>query len=126
MVNSARFSSKPRKSAYGRFLPGLAIAALCISLGLCGFLVLQRATNGLLEADAREDAENWNGYLSRSLPDLPAIARGADLSEANLNIFRQSMGMGRIYAFRVYDRDGQLKLRSDDFLKRLKIGRAHV
>jgi predicted signal transduction protein with EAL and GGDEF domain len=113
--------SAGRKSGYGRSLPALGFAALCLTIGLLGFLFMQWSTQTLLAADAREEAESWAGHLLRSLPNLPAVARGTAPSGANLELLRLSAGAARIYEFRVYDRNGLLKLRSDDFYGRLSI-----
>jgi diguanylate cyclase (GGDEF)-like protein len=96
-----------------------AFAALCAVIGLSGWLYVQHATEQLLEEEARLDAQDWSGYLSRNLHDLSAIARGETPSLHSISILEQARQMGGLYLFRVYDAEGRLKLRSDDFYNRL-------
>ncbi len=105
-----------------RLLPIAGFAALCVIVGLCGFLFMTTITSYMLEFEAREDTQEWADRLSRELPDLPAIAQGEATSERVVALFKQSASGGRIYTFRVYDAKGRLKLRSDDMSLRFSIG----
>jgi len=105
--------------AHWRFLRIAAFAVLCAVIGLSGWLYVQRATEQLLEEEARLDAQAWSDYLSRNLHDLPAIARGETPSAQSVSYLEQARQMGGVYLFRVYDSEGRLKLRSDDFYNRL-------
>ena len=107
------------RQGYWRLLRIAAFAALCAAIGLSGWLYVQHATEQLLEEEARLDAQAWSGYLSRNLQDLPAIARGEIPSSRSLSYLEQARQMGGVYLFRVYDSEGRLKLRSDDFYNRL-------
>ena len=104
--------------AHWRLLQIAAFAVLCIVTGLSGWLYVQHATEQLLEEEARIDARNWSAYLSRNLRDLPAIARGESPSSQTVSYLEQARQMGGVYLFRVYDSEGRLKLRSDDFYNR--------
>ena len=102
-----------------RYTPLLAFLTLSIAVATLGFMFVRHATTELLEAEARTDAENWASYLARNIPDLPQIAEGQLPSSATIALLEQARHAGRIYSFRVYDRQGLLKLRSDDFSKTL-------
>ncbi len=107
------------KQGHWRLLWIAAFAALCAVIGLSGWLYVQRATEQLLEEEARLDAQDWSDYLSRNLHDLPAITRGEAPSLHSISILQQAQQMGGVYLFRIYDAEGRLKLRSDDFYNRL-------
>ena len=102
-----------------RLLRIAAFAVLCAVIGFAGWFYVHRATAQLLEEEARLDAQDWSDYLSRNLQDLAAIARGEAPSSQTVSYLEQARQMGGVYLFRVYDSEGRLKLRSDDFYNRL-------
>jgi predicted signal transduction protein with EAL and GGDEF domain len=80
---------------------------------------VQHATTGLMEAEARADAQTWASYLRRNLPDLPRITAGGAPSSETLAFLSQARDVGGVFSFRVYNNEGLLQLRSEDFGRRL-------
>ena len=98
-----------------RYVAAAAFLLLSLLIGLAGAVFVQRTTTGLLEAEARLEAERWSAYLSHNIADLQSVAKGQSPSMETLRFITQAREVGQVYSFRVYDSAGRLMLRSDDF-----------
>ncbi len=97
-----------------RFLVLFTVLALASS-----FIVAQQ-TKQLLRADAESTAQGWAQYLVRNLSDLRPIMEGEMPTAESVVFFEQSKKVGNVYQFRIFDRDGKLRVVSD------QIGHIHT
>ncbi len=102
-----------------RFMPLALASLLAVLVAWSGYILVQRAATGLLEAEATRESQVWATHLSKHISDLPQIAMGQRPSAATLSFLAKSQGLGGVYSFRVYDVNGLLKLRTDDLSKTL-------
>ena len=100
-----------------RAMPMAGFVLLTLLVGLLGFSFVETSTRQLLEAEARIDAEQWTKDISRQIADLKNIAAGSAPSPATAAYLRDTRHLGRVVSFRIYNAQGILKLRSDDFGK---------
>ncbi len=102
-----------------RFMPLALASLLAVLVAWSGYILVQRAATGLLEAEATRESQVWATHLAKHVSDLPQIAMGQRPSAATLSFLAKSQGLGGVYSFRVYDVNGLLKLRTDDLSKTL-------
>ncbi|MBZ8133557.1 bifunctional diguanylate cyclase/phosphodiesterase [Afifella sp. IM 167] len=67
-----------------------------------------------LRLNAETSAKAWARYLSRNVPDLAEIARGAAPSAASLEAIAMAKSAGSVFRFRVYAPDGTLEFILDE------------
>ncbi len=96
-----------------RQLTALGLLALCVIVGILGFLFVQGATHKLLEAEARIDAARWSSYLSINVKELQRIAGGTAPSAEARQALDHTLAGGYLVSVRVYDANGYLKLQSE-------------
>jgi predicted signal transduction protein with EAL and GGDEF domain len=91
-----------------------AFVALSALVAAAGYAFVQRATDRLLERQARSDASHWVEYLSLNVPGLYRIGEGGQPSVETLNFIDKARSASHVLGYRVYDPGGYLKLRSGD------------
>ncbi len=75
--------------------------------------VVDHAAEHLLEIEAEHAAVQYAQTLSASVPDLEALLAAGAPTKAALTQLQRLRGTGDIFRFRLYDREGRLKLESD-------------
>jgi diguanylate cyclase (GGDEF)-like protein len=91
----------------------VTLAALGAIIVAAGVGLVSRTTERMLREDARLEVANWSAHLVRNVPDFAAILAGNPPSSEALAHFELSRELGRVYQFKIYDRDGKLHVRSD-------------
>ena len=107
-----------------KLMPAIGLVVLCILAGLLGFSLVQSASRQILEAEARIDAERWSRDLTANIPDLAAIAKGMAPAPGSLELFRRSLAGGNVLSYRIYDKEGHLRLQSDEALSGYLLGKS--
>lgn len=82
-------------------------------LTLASSFVVAQQTKQLLRADAESTAHGWAEYLVRNLSDLRPIMEGEMPTAESVIFFEQSKKVGNVYQFRIFDRDGRLRVVSN-------------
>ncbi len=97
-----------------------AIIALFIVCGLtiamaCG-LFINSTANKVTSAQAERTSTAWAKYLGAQFDRIESIAEGADLTFAEQDFLAGARKFGNIFRFKLFDRQGKLRLVSDDLL----------
>ena len=87
---------------------GLALAMTCM-----GWL-LRYESEQQLQQGAQQSALNWAHFASRTVPDLDQVFAGQGLSAAAREQLLRLRQVDDIFRFKLFGRDGQLLLASDD------------
>jgi diguanylate cyclase (GGDEF)-like protein len=99
-------------------LRGLAFAAfLCCAAGAVAYLSIQLIAENLMRQDTSQSANEWSNYVSGNVPDLDDILGGELPSPDSIVFLEQSRKVGRVNSFALYDRDMNLKVRSEELGK---------
>jgi len=67
-----------------------------------------------LRLNAETTAKAWARYLTRNVPDLPAIARGETPGSESIEAIKRAKSAGSVFRFKVFGPDGQLRLIMDE------------
>jgi predicted signal transduction protein with EAL and GGDEF domain len=102
-------------------LQASAFVALSALVAAAGYSFVQKATNRLLELQARDDATHWIEYLSANVPDLYRIAEGGEPTRQTVDFIDTARRASHVLSYRVYDPGGYLKLRSGDPDRKLSV-----
>ena len=104
-----RFS---RNWVFGGGIAASALIAIAVMAA-----VMRYAASDLLERDANQTAQAWAEFVSRSVPDLEMLLTQGDLSNAAREELKQFRQIEEVFRFKMFDRDGQTVLVSDDLDK---------
>ena len=89
-----------------------AVAAAALLAG-GGAVLTNRISDRLLRQDAEATAMAWAADLSTNLPDLPALIERRSPTPAALARLAMARGIGGVFRYKVYDREGSLVFVSD-------------
>ncbi len=76
-------------------------------------LIIKHTIDDLLYRDAITTGQNWARFLTRHVSDLEHIAEGEKPSAKSVVFFEQAQQVGNVFLYKVFDRDGNLRLVSD-------------
>ncbi len=107
----------------GLMVVGLILLSALV--GGLGFGAVQLATQKLLNAEARIEAERWSSYFSANVRELQNIAGGATATREARAVLDRTLVSGNLVSYRIYSPQGFLKLQSSAFVPQAKISR-HV
>jgi PAS domain-containing protein len=92
----------------------LALIALAISLFVAGGWTVAKLTiDALLYGEAASDARTAADFVSHNVSDWEEIAAGAAPSASTLAVFEQAREASHVFRYRVFDRHGNLRWRSE-------------
>jgi predicted signal transduction protein with EAL and GGDEF domain len=94
----------------GLMIVGLIV--LSVIVGGLGFGAVQLATQKLLNAEARIEAERWSSYFSANVRELQNIAGGATATRDARAVLDRTLVSGNLLSYRIYNAEGYLKLQS--------------
>ncbi len=94
-----------------RLIAGVVFGALAFFAG--AFFVTGLAVNHWIEKDSATHSKLWAETLASHIPDLQQIAEGVPPSTKALDQIEMAKGMGKVFRFKVFDRDGRPRLVSD-------------
>ncbi|NBN65811.1 putative bifunctional diguanylate cyclase/phosphodiesterase [Pannonibacter tanglangensis] len=94
-----------------RLWVGMAFGAMAFLFG--AFFLTGLAVNHWIAKDAEAHSRLWAHTLADHLPDLKAIANGAPPSLESLDMIEMAEGMGKVFRFKIFDREGTARLISD-------------
>jgi len=94
---------------------GLLTSLLAIAAVLSGltYLILNETVDHWVRATAQSEAEVWAEALIEQVPDLEPIADGKLPDTQNLMAIHTIREVGGVFLFKFYDRQGRLRLVSD-------------
>jgi signal transduction histidine kinase/DNA-binding response OmpR family regulator len=79
-----------------------------------GYFLLRANTEQVFRSQAENTALDWADHISESLPNLAAIAEGAELKPEERHYLESVRHLGNVFRFRIYDNQGHLRLISDN------------
>ena len=84
------------------------------SLATGGYYLLGRTADRITARQAEQAALAWAGFIATELDRIETIADGADLNEAESEFLIRVTDFGNIFRFKLFDRNGRLRLVSDE------------
>ena len=99
----------PSKQALVLFI----ILGIAAAIGL-GAYFLQSTAQQILIVQSERTAFAWARYLAAELPRIEAVAEGAELTPEEERFLNGVRKFGNIFRFKLFDRNGNLRLVSDD------------
>jgi diguanylate cyclase (GGDEF)-like protein len=90
-----------------------AIVAMVV-LGSAVWLGLQAAVNHAVSADAAHKARDWAAYFIEQTPNLNRLVATGQPDSHQTEIIATARKMGDVFRFKLYDRQGNLTLVSDE------------
>ena len=98
--------------------PRLIVAfAVLAAVSLGGYFVLfQQAADRSVSNQAEQLSLDWSRFISARLPSLERIADGGAVTDAELSLLRDVTNFGKVFRFKLFSANGQLRLTSDDLI----------
>jgi diguanylate cyclase (GGDEF)-like protein len=90
---------------------------MCCAAGGSAYGLIQLVAEGLIRRDTAQSASEWSNYVSENVPDLADILQGDPPSPDSVVFLEQSRKVGRVFRFSLYDKNLNLKARSDELGK---------
>ena len=91
----------------------LALIALAISLFVAGgWVTVELTVDALLDSEAKSDARTAAAFVSRNVSDWEEIAAGKAPAASTLAVFEQARQASHMFRYRVFDPQGNLRLRA--------------
>ena len=92
----------------------LALIALAISLFVAGaWVTVELTVDALLHSEAESDARTAAAFVSHNVSDWEEIAAGKAPAASTLAVFEQARQASHMFRYRVFDPQGNLRLRSE-------------
>lgn len=96
---------------------GVLLAAGVILLAASTHLVMDGFVHKYLIKQAEDQAMDWAVYLAEHVPDLEGVASGKALSPDSKSVIERARELGRVFRFKLFDKNGRLRLISDELEK---------
>lgn len=90
-----------------------AILVIGFTLVASSYVLVDRTVDHWVEHDAEEEAHSWARSFASQLHDLESIAQGNPPSVRSLEFIRTVRNIGRVFRFKIFDKNGDLRLVSD-------------
>ncbi|MEQ8665163.1 MAG: HAMP domain-containing sensor histidine kinase [Rhodospirillales bacterium] len=91
----------------------LAVVGL-VAAALIAANQLHTTAREIVISEAQRTSVAWARYIGAELDRIEAIASGAELTPAEIDFLSGVREFGNIFRFKLFDRDGELRLISDD------------
>ena len=101
-------SSRPRLDIFRVLLVAIPLALVAISS--VGYWVLNRTSDDIVARQAERISLSWAGYFGAELDRIEEIAAGASLSQSEVQFIEHAAQLGDVFQFKLFDRDGRLRL----------------
>ena len=90
------------------------IVAGTVAAILAGGYFLNSTANQIVTIQAERTSMAWAAYIGSQLRRINEIAAGADLTQADQDFLAGARKFGNIFRFKLFDRNGVIRLISDD------------
>lgn len=101
------------------------IGALGCLLVAVTYALLMQSVEHLVRKDAESTAQSWTRLILSNLNDIDKIVAGERASQASVDFIRQAGPIGNVFRFKLFDREGNLRLLSDGLEQSPAKGSAH-
>ncbi|WP_458525493.1 putative bifunctional diguanylate cyclase/phosphodiesterase [Onishia taeanensis] len=95
----------------------MLVLSICASIVIAVVVmmgVMRHASTQLLESDAEHTAVSWAEFVSRSVPDLDLLLEQGELTERARTQLKRFRHVEEVFRFKMFNREGETLLVSDD------------